>query len=105
MPITDLHKQVAVIALLAASGHGFALAGGNALLAHGVINRATADVDLFTDDEHGVEDSRPQPSRRRLTPPGSAPNPAVRPTTSRTSFPKWARAWPNGSSPRRMASR
>jgi hypothetical protein len=57
MPITDLHKQVAVIALQAASGHGFALAGGNALLAHGVISRATADVDLFTDDQHGVEDT------------------------------------------------
>ncbi len=57
MPITDLHKQVAVIALQAASGHGFALAGGNALLAHGVISRATSDVDLFTDDQHGVEDT------------------------------------------------
>lgn len=57
MPITDLHKQVAAIALHAASGHGFALAGGNALLAHGIINRATADVDLFTDDEHGVEET------------------------------------------------
>ena len=55
MPVTDLHRQVAAIALPAASGHGFALAGGNALLAHGVISRATQDVGLFTDDERGVE--------------------------------------------------
>ena len=55
MPVTDLHRQVAVIALRAASGHGFALAGGNALLAHGVISRPTQDVDLFTDDQDGVE--------------------------------------------------
>jgi hypothetical protein len=55
MPVTDLHRQVAAIALRAASGHGFALAGGNALLAHGVISRATQDVDLFTNDRHGVE--------------------------------------------------
>jgi hypothetical protein len=26
-------------------------------MAHGVISRATADVDLFTDDQHGVEDT------------------------------------------------
>jgi hypothetical protein len=34
--------------------HGFAL-GGNALLAHGVISRPTQDVDLFTDQKHGVQ--------------------------------------------------
>jgi predicted nucleotidyltransferase component of viral defense system len=55
MPVTDLHHQVAAIALKAASGHGFALAGGNALLAHGIITRPTEDVDLFTNDQHGVE--------------------------------------------------
>ncbi len=43
MPVTDLHRQVAAIALRPAGGHGFALAGGNALLAHGVISRATQD--------------------------------------------------------------
>jgi hypothetical protein len=31
------------------------LGGGNALLAHGVISRPTADVDLFTDQEHGAQ--------------------------------------------------
>ncbi|MGH3181983.1 MAG: nucleotidyl transferase AbiEii/AbiGii toxin family protein [Streptosporangiaceae bacterium] len=55
MPVSDLHRQVAGVALRAAGKHGFALGGGNALLAHGVISRATEDVDLFTDHEHGVE--------------------------------------------------
>jgi hypothetical protein len=55
MPVSDLHRQVAAVALAAAAGHGFALGGGNALLAHGVISRPTQDVDLFTDQEHGVE--------------------------------------------------
>jgi len=34
---------------------GFALGGGNALLAYGLISRPTRDVDLFTDQEHGVQ--------------------------------------------------
>jgi Nucleotidyl transferase AbiEii toxin, Type IV TA system len=55
MPVSELHRQVAVIALRAASEHGFALGGGNALIAHGVIDRITQDVDLFTNEEHGVK--------------------------------------------------
>ncbi|HTW04602.1 MAG TPA: nucleotidyl transferase AbiEii/AbiGii toxin family protein [Streptosporangiaceae bacterium] len=55
MPVSELHRHVAAVALRAASRHGFALGGGNALMAHGVIDRVTQDVDLFTDDEHGVE--------------------------------------------------
>ena len=35
MPVSDLHRRVAAVALGAAAGYGFALAGGNALLAHG----------------------------------------------------------------------
>jgi hypothetical protein len=54
MPVRELHGQVAAIALRAAARHGFALGGGNALMAHGVIDRFTADVDLFTDEEAGV---------------------------------------------------
>jgi Nucleotidyl transferase AbiEii toxin, Type IV TA system len=54
MPVSDLHRQVAAVALRAAARHGFALGGGNALMAHGVIDRFTADVDLFTDEEAGV---------------------------------------------------
>jgi Nucleotidyl transferase AbiEii toxin, Type IV TA system len=55
MPLDDLHREVAVIALRAAASNGFALAGGCALLAHGVTVRPTEDVDLFTDHEHGVQ--------------------------------------------------
>ncbi len=36
------------IALIAGADHGFALAGGNALVAHGLVNRPTQDVDLFS---------------------------------------------------------
>jgi len=45
---------VAMIVLKVASQHGFALAGGNALMMHGMIDRHTADVDIFTDEEDGV---------------------------------------------------
>ncbi len=55
MPVSALHRRVAAVALSATAGHGFALGGGNALLAHGVITRPTQDVDLFTDQERGVE--------------------------------------------------
>jgi hypothetical protein len=54
MPVSDLHREVATLALRAAARHGFALGGGNALIAHGVIDRPTQDVDLFTDRERGV---------------------------------------------------
>jgi hypothetical protein len=55
MAVSDLHRHVAAIALAASAGHGFALGGGNALLAHGLTTRPTQDIDLFTDQEHGVE--------------------------------------------------
>jgi hypothetical protein len=54
MPLDALHREVASIALGAAAEHGFALGGGNALIAHGIIDRPTDDVDLFTDRETGV---------------------------------------------------
>ena len=54
MPVSKLHREVAAIALRAASSHGFALGGGNALIAHGIVSRLTEDVDLFTDKEDGV---------------------------------------------------
>lgn len=54
MPLSELHRKVAAIALRAAAGHGFALGGGNALIQHGLISRPTQDVDLFTDQEAGV---------------------------------------------------
>jgi nucleotidyltransferase AbiEii toxin of type IV toxin-antitoxin system len=60
MPLDELHRAVAAIALRAAAGYGFALGGGNALIQHGVISRPTQDVDLFTDQETVC---RPRPAR------------------------------------------
>ncbi|MFI6999535.1 nucleotidyl transferase AbiEii/AbiGii toxin family protein [Nocardia sp. NPDC050175] len=40
---------MAEIALAVAGNHGFALAGGYAIRAHGMGNRPSGDVDLFTD--------------------------------------------------------
>lgn len=55
MPLQELHRRVAAIVLAAISRHGFALAGGNALIAHGLTSRLTQDVDLFTDQDGAVE--------------------------------------------------
>ncbi|GHJ16684.1 MULTISPECIES: nucleotidyl transferase AbiEii/AbiGii toxin family protein [unclassified Micromonospora] len=46
--------EVTRIALATAARHGFALAGGQALIAHGLGTRPTEDIDLFTDTEGGV---------------------------------------------------
>jgi hypothetical protein len=55
MPSLDpFHAKVARIALSVAERHGFALGGGLALVAHGVIDRPTEDVDLFSDQEGTV---------------------------------------------------
>ncbi|MGI8535927.1 MAG: nucleotidyl transferase AbiEii/AbiGii toxin family protein [Mycobacteriales bacterium] len=40
--------RVVELALAAAADQGFALAGGNALAAHGLLSRPTEDVDLST---------------------------------------------------------
>jgi hypothetical protein len=47
MPLDDLHREVASIALGAAAGHGFALGGGNALIVHGIIDRPTQDLVMW----------------------------------------------------------
>lgn len=52
MAIDPFQADVARIALAAAK-HGFALAGGSALVAHGVVERPTEDVDLFTPEPGG----------------------------------------------------
>jgi Nucleotidyl transferase AbiEii toxin, Type IV TA system len=54
MPLNELHRRVTTVALRAAARFGFALGGGNALIAHGLITRPTQDVDLFTNEETGV---------------------------------------------------
>jgi Nucleotidyl transferase AbiEii toxin, Type IV TA system len=46
--------RIAQVALGVAARYGFALGGGHALVAHGLVHRATEDVDLFTDVDGGV---------------------------------------------------
>lgn len=42
------HERLARVALKAAAGYGFCLAGGYAVQAHGFVDRLSKDVDLFT---------------------------------------------------------
>src|SRR5258708_30130212 len=55
MPPDPFQSEVARLSLTVARNHGFALAGGHALIAYGVVNRPTEDVDLFTDEADGVQ--------------------------------------------------
>jgi hypothetical protein len=44
-----VHRRLAEIGLGAGGPHGFALAGGQAVAAHGILERPSEDVDLFAD--------------------------------------------------------
>lgn len=44
-----LHRRLAEIGLHAGGPFGFALAGGHAIAAHGILDRPSEDVDLFSD--------------------------------------------------------
>jgi hypothetical protein len=44
-----LHQRLAEIGLRAGGPFGFALAGGHAIAAHGILDRPSEDVDLFAD--------------------------------------------------------
>jgi hypothetical protein len=98
MPVSEFHGHVAAVALRAAAPHGFALGGGNALIAHGIIDRFTQDVDVFSDEQGGV---RPLPmrSRPRWAKRASGPSAGTRPVVSLTSSTGWAKGWLSGSSP------
>jgi predicted nucleotidyltransferase component of viral defense system len=45
----EFQERLAALGLAALSNFGFALAGGYALQAHGLVNRLSEDIDLFTD--------------------------------------------------------
>lgn len=47
-PETDVQREVTRIALAGVEQAGFALAGSGAIREHGVTDRPTEDVDLFT---------------------------------------------------------
>ncbi|HVQ93713.1 MAG TPA: nucleotidyl transferase AbiEii/AbiGii toxin family protein [Mycobacteriales bacterium] len=56
MPLDPLQEHIARTALSLPQAHTLALAGGGAMIAHGFTDRATRDVDLFTEvdpDEAG----------------------------------------------------
>lgn len=44
-----IHRRLAEIGLRVGGQYGFALAGGNAIAAHGILDRPSEDVDLFAD--------------------------------------------------------
>jgi hypothetical protein len=46
--VDPVHHRLAKIGLAAAQRYGFALAGGYAVQAHGILERPSEDVDLFT---------------------------------------------------------
>ena len=82
----ELQRTVTRIALEASASSGFALAGSGAIREHGVINRMSQDVDLFTSNtnerafgaavdrlidadltEHGVDATDLDAAQKRLT--------------------------------------
>ena len=82
----------------------FALGGGNALIAHGIINRPTEDVDLFTNEDNGVQAAAGAVGDA-LRAAGYEAERRERPAASPTSSTAWAMGWRNGSSPPRTARR
>jgi hypothetical protein len=46
--VDPVHHRLAKIGLTAAQRYGFALAGGYAVQAHGILERPSEDIDLFT---------------------------------------------------------
>jgi hypothetical protein len=56
MPLDPLQDRIARIALALPYACTLALAGGGAMIAHGFVNRATKDIDLFTevDDQEAI---------------------------------------------------
>ena len=54
MTIEAFKVRVIELALGTAATYGFALAGGNALAAHGLLSRPTQDIDLFTPTPGGT---------------------------------------------------
>jgi hypothetical protein len=61
------HRELAEIALRAAGGdYGLALAGGYAVQEHGMGDRPSGDVDLFTDCSAGQTSPLPPSSSFRL---------------------------------------
>lgn len=52
--LTEVQKEVVLAFFALDESEGFVLAGGGALLAHGLVARATADLDFFSAPRDGV---------------------------------------------------
>jgi hypothetical protein len=63
--LEPLQRRVAARALGLPAAGRMALAGGAAMLAHGLVTRPTADIDLFSPDEADVQLLRPRTGGRR----------------------------------------
>ena len=90
MPVSDLHRQIAVLALAVAGEHGFALGGASAVLARGVISRPAQDAGLFTGQEHGVQAgwaTKRSTPRKRSAPTGRSPPAAAGDRASHSHLP------------------
>lgn len=61
MPVDEFHQALAVIVLQVASEYGFVVAGGNALIKHGIVDRYTADIVMWS----------VKVSRRKMSQPGT----------------------------------
>jgi hypothetical protein len=61
--IDPFQADVARIALTVAADHGFALAGGNSLVAQGIVERPTGDIDLFSPEQEAVAPRLTYPGR------------------------------------------
>jgi hypothetical protein len=79
-----VHLRLAEIGLHVAGRYGFALAGGYAVQAHGILHRPSEDIDLFTAWESVVPTSPPR-SRQSLPPTLSTATPSRLPSSSRLS--------------------
>jgi hypothetical protein len=53
--VAPIHRRLAEIGLGVGERYGFALAGGHAVAAHGILQRPSEDVDLFTDWRRRVD--------------------------------------------------
>ena len=62
--LDSLQQRVAEIALELARHGQVALAGGSAMIAHGLVDRMSEDIDLFTPDAAEVSDLRDRLSDR-----------------------------------------
>ncbi len=67
MSLSEFQQRVASLVLSLAEAEGFALAGGGALIAHGVVDRTTRDLDCFGPTRAAVDRLWPAIRNRLLT--------------------------------------